>query len=56
VRARKAGGIDQERHHERERHALGDDEVGELVDPIDDEEGREDADPDRERGASSLMM
>ena len=34
----------QERHHEVERHALGDDEVGELVDAVDDEEEREDAD------------
>jgi hypothetical protein len=31
-----------------------DDEVGELVDPIDDEEEREDADPDQERRAHLL--
>ena len=32
-----------------EGHALGDDEVGELVDPVDDEEEREQHAAERER-------
>ena len=32
---------DQEREHEMKRHVLRDDEVGELVDPVDEEEERE---------------
>ena len=36
-------------HHEVERHALGDDEVGEVVDAIDDEEEREEGAAEAER-------
>ena len=42
--------VDEELHHQEERHALGDDELGETVDPVDDEEEGEEAGPEREGG------
>ena len=37
-----------------ERHALGDDEIGELVDAVDDEEEREEPTPKAKGGTSSF--
>ena len=45
---------DEERQDELEGHVLGDDEIGELVDPVDDEKEREDADADGE-GRDELL-
>jgi hypothetical protein len=45
---------DEEREDELEGHVLGDDERGELVDPVDDEKEREHADADGE-GRDELL-
>jgi len=45
--------VDEELHHQEERHALGDDELGETVDAIDDEEEGEEAGPSAKGARSS---
>ena len=51
--ALRARGVDAIGKDELEGHVLGDDELGALVDPVDDQEEREDADADGE-GAAAL--
>ena len=41
---------DEELEHEVQGHALGHDQIGEAVDPVDGQEEREEPHPEEERG------